>query len=181
MAKTGFGGGSGQQSISVPQGDALQAMFAKLDGINGESKDAKHTDWIDVLAWGFGIDQAASTSFGSGVTTGKANVDQFWFTHYADKATATLWQKSLEGKSIGKLQFHACRIANGSVDTYLDVTMENVVLSQIVVQGSADSPRTLEKVFCSFTKMQAESKAQDEKGSLVAGGNMTWDIKKSTA
>ncbi|MFE8647233.1 Hcp family type VI secretion system effector [Sphingomonas sp. NCPPB 2930] len=176
MAKIGFG--SVAHSIQAPQGDSLQAMYIKPDGIDGESKDSKHSGWIDVLAWGFNIDQASSSAFGAGVTTGKANVDQLWFDHYVDKATATLWQKAVEGKSLSKVQLHCARIS-GDMGTYLDVTLENVIVSQISVQGAASSPRVIERVGLSFTKMKAESKAQDEKGSLVAGGNMTWDIKQN--
>jgi type VI secretion system secreted protein Hcp len=178
MAIAGFGSGAAQ-TVTAPQGDSLQAMYLKVDGIDGESKDSKHTNWIDVLAWGFNIDQASSASFGSGVTTGKANVSGMWVDHYVDKATATLWQKSLEGKSIGKVQLHCCRIS-GDMGTYLDVTFENVVVTQITVQGATNSPRVVERATFTGTKMKAESKAQDEKGSLVAGGNMTWDIKKNT-
>ncbi len=178
MAKTGFGDGG--QVLQAPQGDSLQAMYIKLDGIDGESKDSKHSSWIDVLAWGFGIDQASSTAFGSGVTTGKANVDQLWFDHYVDKATATLWLKAVEGKALSKAQLHCCRIS-GEMGTYLDVTIENVIVSQVHVQGATNSPRVIERIGLSFTKIKAESKAQDEKGSLVAGGNMTWNVKLNAA
>ena len=30
-------------------------MFLKIDGIKGESKDSKHKDEIDVLAWSWGL------------------------------------------------------------------------------------------------------------------------------
>jgi type VI secretion system secreted protein Hcp len=178
MAHAGFG--QGNQVLSAPVGDSLQAMFVKLDGINGESKDSKHSDWIDVLAWGFGIDQASSSAFGAGVTTGKANVSTLWIDHYADKATATLWQKALEGKSIGKGTLECCRIS-GDMGTYLKVELENVIIANVTVMGASNSPRTIERIQMSFTKIKAESKAQDEKGSLVAGGNMTWDVKQNKA
>jgi type VI secretion system secreted protein Hcp len=180
MAHAGFG--QGNQVLSAPVGDSLQAMFMdmKSAGINGESKDSKHTDCIDVLAWGFGIDQASSSAFGAGVTTGKANVSSLWFDHYADKATATLWQKALEGKSLSKATLECCRIS-GDMGTYLKVEVENVVIVNITVMGATNSPRTIERVQLAFTKIKAESKAQDEKGALVAGGNMTWDVKQNKA
>lgn len=181
MATTGFGTGAGQQKILAPTGDALQAMFVKFDGVDGESMDASHTNWIDVLSSRWGVAQASSASFGSGVTTGKANVDEFCFVKYVDKASASLWQKSLEGKSISKVEFHGCRIAGGKIEPYLMVTLENVVVSQIALEGSADSPRLMEEIRCSFTKMKAESKSQNVQGQLQAGGNMTWDIKKNQA
>ena len=40
--------------------------FLKIDGIPGESADAKHKDWIDVLSYGFGIQQPTSAYSATG-------------------------------------------------------------------------------------------------------------------
>jgi type VI protein secretion system component Hcp len=60
------------------------------------------------------------------------------------------------------------------------MTLENCVVSSVRVEGATNSPRVIARVGLSFTKMKTETKAQNEKGSLVAGGNMTWDIKRNT-
>ena len=43
--------------------------FLKLDGIPGESTDAKHKGEIDVLAFSWGVSQSGSTAPGGGVAT----------------------------------------------------------------------------------------------------------------
>ena len=41
-------------------------FFLKIDGIPGESTDAKHKDEIDVLSWSWGANQTGTMSYGGG-------------------------------------------------------------------------------------------------------------------
>ena len=41
-------------------------MFIKIDKIDGESKDAKHKNEIDVLSWSWGASQSGSFHVGGG-------------------------------------------------------------------------------------------------------------------
>jgi type VI secretion system secreted protein Hcp len=43
------------------------AIFLKIDGVPGESQDAKHKDEIDVLAWSWGLNRT--------VSEGKVNIE----------------------------------------------------------------------------------------------------------
>ena len=38
--------------------------FLQITGIPGESKEAKHKDWIDVLSWSFGESNPATPAVG---------------------------------------------------------------------------------------------------------------------
>ena len=50
---------------------ALVDYFLKIDGIPGESGDAKHKDEIQVLSFSFGESQAGTMAFGGGGGAGK--------------------------------------------------------------------------------------------------------------
>ena len=65
-------------------------MFIKIDGIKGESKDKKHKDEIDVLAWSWGMSQSGTFHTGGGGGAGKVNVQDLSFTKWVDKASAAL-------------------------------------------------------------------------------------------
>ena len=49
-------------------------MFLKLDDVKGESRDNKHKDEIDVLAWSWGVSQSGTMHTGGGGGAGKVNV-----------------------------------------------------------------------------------------------------------
>ncbi len=40
--------------------------FLKVDGIPGESQDSKHTSWIEILSYSWGVAQRATGSSSSG-------------------------------------------------------------------------------------------------------------------
>ena len=64
--------------------------FLKLDGISGESKDSKHKDWIDVLAWSFGESNPGTLGTGGGGGAGKVQMQDIHFTTKVNKASPTL-------------------------------------------------------------------------------------------
>lgn len=61
MKRTAFGTASLAAAITIglvmPVEQLSAAVFAKYDGIDGESTDAGHKDWIDVLSWSWELDQ----------------------------------------------------------------------------------------------------------------------------
>ena len=75
-------------------------MFIKLDGIKGESRDAKHKGEIDVLAWSWGLSNSGTMHMGGGGGAGKANVQDISFTKYVDAGSADLQLSCANGKHL---------------------------------------------------------------------------------
>ena len=50
------------------------ALFLKVDGADGESKESAHKDWIDVDSFSWGIDQPSQAHTGGGLGAGKVSV-----------------------------------------------------------------------------------------------------------
>lgn len=46
-------------------------IFLKIDGIEGESQNANHKKWIDVLSFNWGAQQPGNMSVGGGGGAGK--------------------------------------------------------------------------------------------------------------
>ena len=61
-------------------------IFAKIGDIKGESPDDKHKGEIEVLSWSWGVTQSGTMAHGGGGGEGKANFNDFNFTHHIDKA-----------------------------------------------------------------------------------------------
>ena len=45
---------------------AITNMFLKLNGLDGESMDEDHKDWIEVESFSWGVDNPASFAIGQG-------------------------------------------------------------------------------------------------------------------
>ncbi len=102
--------------------------FLKLSGIPGESTDEKHKDWIEVLSWNWGLsNDLLPTLEGSGSSTpGKIKppsvvVRDISITKTADRATALLMMRVVNGQHIAEGKIEACR-ATGEKQKYLELS-----------------------------------------------------------
>lgn len=157
---------------------SLQDFFIKIDGIPGESKDSKHSGQIDVLAWGYSVQQTSTSHGGGGSGAGKANFSEFTFTHYIDKATPNLMKYCASGKHIDTVVLTCCKVGGGSQE-YMKVTLNEVLITHVSPEGSITDPRVTEQVGMSYGKIKVEVKEQNADGSMGAAVTGTWDVKQN--
>jgi type VI secretion system secreted protein Hcp len=152
--------------------------FLKVDGIEGESPDSKHSKEIQLLSFSFGADQPASSSSGGGAGTGKVNMHDLSVLKQVDKASPKLLVACATGQHIASAVLTA-RKAGGDQQDYMTVTLSDVVISSVQASGQAagGDGAPSEQVSLNFTKINFEYKEQGKDGSLkgtVAGG---FDVK----
>ena len=64
--------------------------FIKLEGIKGESADAKHKDEIDIESWSWGETMASKSGPGGGAGAGKVQMQDFHFVMRLNRASPVL-------------------------------------------------------------------------------------------
>jgi type VI secretion system secreted protein Hcp len=76
--------------------------YLKIEGINGESEDDKHKQWIEVSNVMYAIHQprAETVSTAGGLTSGRAELHPITFQKLADIASPVLLQTCAAGKTI---------------------------------------------------------------------------------
>jgi type VI secretion system secreted protein Hcp len=154
--------------------------FLKIDGIPGESTDDKHKDWIELLSYSFGMDQpsSATDSSAGGGTTERVDIQDFEVVKHLDKASTKLYENCCTGKHIATVTMELCR-AGGDKLKYLEVKMENVVISRAKSTGKSESTDGFptESVSFNFGKVKwtytQQKRADGSGGGNVAGG---WDL-----
>jgi type VI secretion system secreted protein Hcp len=154
--------------------------FLKIDGIPGESTDDKHKDWIEILSYDLGMDQpsSATDSSAGGGTTERVNIHDFAVVKHLDKASAKLYENCCNGKHIANVTLELCR-AGGDKLKYLEVKMENVVISKANSNGASQASDGFptENVSFNFAKVKwtytQQKRADGSGGGNVAGG---WDL-----
>ena len=82
---------------AVGADDPVRA-FLKIDGIKGESTNAKHIDEIDVAAFKLGVLQSLSTTGGGGAGTGKATFAPITVFKGIDSASPLLFLHCATGQ-----------------------------------------------------------------------------------
>ena len=148
--------------------------FLNIDGIQGESQDDKHKDWIEILSFSHAITQPASATKGSagGATTSRSEHADYSVTKYIDKASPKLHEACSTGKHFSKVKIEMCR-AGGTQLPYLVVNMEEVIISSVSAAGAAGSNEfPTESVSFNYAKIDwtyTQQKRKDGSG----GGNVT--------
>ena len=114
------------------------AIFAKYDGIDGESKDANHSQWIDVISLDWGVRQPDRANSGGSRRRAAAIVEDMFLTMDYGKASPKLQEKCLKGAVIPKLEIEFTASYGGARATYLRYELKNVLIKSFQTETSED-------------------------------------------
>lgn len=153
--------------------------FLKIDGIDGESQDAKHKGEIDLQSFSWGASNTGSHAAGGGGGAGKVQMQDFHFTMRVNKATPKLMLACASGEHIKKAVL-TCRKAGKEQQEFVKVTFSDLLVSSYQTGGSggADVLPT-ESISLNFAKVELEYKEQKADGSLGGAIQAGWDLKKN--
>ena len=154
--------------------------FLKIDGIKGESADAKHKDEIDIESFSWGMSEAAVHQTGGGSGAGKVSISDFNFMMQFNVASPALMKSCATGQHI-KLATLTCRKAGKDQQEFLTIKFSDVLVSSYQTSGSAGDDRPTDSVSLNFAKIEVEYKQQAKDGTLGPGGKFGFDIKSNKA
>src|SRR6478752_5281026 len=118
-------------------------MFIKIGALKGESRDSKHKEEIDILAWSWGASNSGSAHMGGGAGAGKVNVQDISFTKYIDKSSPSLFLSCANGKHIPTATL-VVRKAGEKPLEYLKLELTEVLVSSVSTGGSGGEDRLTE-------------------------------------
>jgi type VI secretion system secreted protein Hcp len=150
--------------------------FLKIEGIDGESKDSKHANEIDVISWSFGATQLGSMAGGGGGGAGKVSMQDFTFQMQMCKATPKLLLHCANGKHIPSAIFTA-RKAGETQQEYMKVKFTDILVSSYQTGGGGENP--MESISLNFAKIEFEYREQKADGTLDGPIPAGWDLKKN--
>lgn len=152
-------------------------VYLKIEGINGESTDDKHKDWIEVSNVLYAIHQprAQALSTAGGHTSGRAELYPLSFTKLADIASPVLLQTCAAGKTIAKAVFEFMRAdGDGKPIPYFKIELENLMISNIN-PDSGDGGIISERVHLAYSKIKWNYTRQSIRGGIQGNTSGGWD------
>ena len=153
-------------------------QFMKFDGIEGESKDSKHKNEVDVLSWSWGATQSGSFHTAGGGGSGKVNIQDLSFTKYVDKSSTNLFLKCCDGKHIPNAVLTVRKAGESPVE-YLKITMEPILVTSVSDGGGGGEDRITENITLNFAKVKIEYTEQNADGSSGATDEKIWNIEEN--
>lgn len=186
---------------------AIVDYFLKIDGIPGESKDDKHKGEVEVHGFAFGSSNTGSSAMGGGAGAGKVQLHELSVSKYIDKSTPKLMEACTTGKHIPSVIL-SCRKQGGSQQEYMKVTLSDVLISQVSIQGGMTaedrwerrsvsnsdsgpgniaetmddlgaSPVPVEQFHMNFSQIDYEYREQDSKGNTKGPVKSGWKVKEN--
>lgn len=159
--------------------DMFINMGAKIKGESRDKVQGPKGD-IDVLAWSWGMSQSGSTHTGGGGGAGKANFQDISFTKYIDAASQALMGSLAKGSHIDKVVLLVRKAGEGQ-QKYIEITMEEVLVTSVSTGGSGGEDRLTENVTLNFAKVAFDYFKQDAKGATASAGIFKWNIAENVA
>ncbi len=144
------------------------AAFARYDGVDGESVDAHHDRWIDVLSLDWGVHKPGGASTGQSRRRGAAVVEDMILTFEYEKACPKLLEKCLKGEVVPKLDIELTATYGGARVTYLKYELTNVVVTsyQINASGNDEDGPPVVAVASNFEEVKVTYTEFDDTGTV---------------
>lgn len=161
----------------APQSFAATDMFLKIDGVRGESVDRVHADEIDVLAWSFGASQSGTKRAGGGGRAGKVKIQDLSITKYIDSATPPLMRAVATGERYKQATLTLRRAGTHDKQAeYFVITMDQVLVTNVSVGGSAGEDRPTEDITLNFKKFELRYYPQAADGTARSAIDFAFNI-----
>jgi type VI secretion system secreted protein Hcp len=155
----------------------LVDYFLKIDGIPGESQDAKHKDEIQLLSWSWGESQAGATAARGGLGAGRVQFENFVFTTNMSKASLPLFKACANGNRIKNAVFTARKAGKAQQDFY-KITFSDILVTNYQTSGSSQSNTLpIDSFSFNYSKVELEYKMQNLDGSLGGPIKAGYDLK----
>jgi type VI secretion system secreted protein Hcp len=148
--------------------------FLKLDGIEGESTDAKHKGLLDIESWSWGESQSGSHSAGGGGGVGKVEMEDLHIVTKVSKASPKLMLACATGEHIKKATL-ICRKAGKDQQEYFKIELSELLVSSYRTGNGGLTPT--DQFSLNFAKIEFEYKPQNGDGSLGNAVKAGYDLK----
>jgi type VI secretion system secreted protein Hcp len=149
--------------------------FLKIDGIQGESRDAKHKGEIDLESFSWAEVNTGSHAGGSGGGAGKVEIQDLHVVMKMNKASPLLFLACATGQHLKQAILTARKAGKAQLE-FLVFKFTDLLVSSYQTGGSAGEAPTDQLSF-NFARIEVEYRPQKPDGSLDTPVKAGWDVK----
>lgn len=148
-------------------------MFLKIDGIKGESVDAKHKGDIDIEAFSWGVSNSGSPT-GGGAGAGKATFEDLSFVARTSAASPQLFLATASGKHMKEAML-TVRHAGKQQLEYIKIKLTELNISSYQ-QSASGSDGPTDTFSLRFARIDFSYAPQRPDGTLDTPIVAGWDV-----
>lgn len=150
-------------------------IYMKYTGIDGDTTAEGHASWIDCgsFTWGVGRGISSPTGGSADRESSAPSISEITITKNQDNATVKLLQAALEGEGV-EVTIDFCKTDKGKLETYLQYTLENTMVSGYSVSSGGDRPA--ESLSLNFTKVRCKLTSMTSSNADGSPENVAYDL-----
>lgn len=176
-----FGSSSGETpdiTISSTNSKTGSAMYIQITGIDGESTDKDHKDWIDVLSFSMGMADPGGGATGATRRRGDVVIEDIVVVKELDKSSPKLMEKCAMGGVIPSLVLEVCGGSDESSFTYYKYELENVMVTSFYCGGSTAEGVPVETITLNYEEITVTYTETDSTGKSKGNVEFTWKVEE---
>jgi type VI secretion system secreted protein Hcp len=154
------------------------AIFAKYDGIDGESRDPNHNNWVEVLSLEWAVSAPAGGVTGAGRRRGAPEIEPMVLTFEYEKGAPKLLEKSLKGMAIPELEIELTATFGGARATYLRYELTNVRITsyEFIASGDDEEGPPTVAVANDFEEIKVTYTELDHEGTNLGNVELDYEV-----
>lgn len=159
------------------------AAYLYIEGIKGESKDAGHEDWINLLS----VEQAMHRPMAGGVSGAARHrastiFDDVVVMKEVDASTPKLAEAIADGKHFPVVKIHLCTSSEGGTRIpYLQWELKNVRVTDYNVSATGDEGVVpTEQIAFNFEEIKQVYDKLDKENKSQGKVEYTWKVEEGT-
>jgi type VI secretion system secreted protein Hcp len=154
--------------------------FLKIDGIDGDSTDSKHKDWIEIQSFSWGLERTEGPGGGPGGGAGRAVPEDAQFVAGVSVASPRLFQACAAGQHLREANLSVVRSGEQQTEFY-KWRLTDVLVSSYHTAGDAGSDEVPADQFSlDFGRIEYSFRPQNADGSAGSPVEASWDFVKNT-
>jgi type VI secretion system secreted protein Hcp len=160
----------------APAWAAGEECFLRVDGVTGDSMDARHRGEIELVSWSLGMANppSAAASAGGGPPP-HVEFQPLRITQHIDRAVPALFLLGATAQHVQSAVL-TCRRAGREAAEYLKITLQEVLVTGVRLGDSAQAPPAAEATLV-YARITIEYRPQMPDGSLGPPTVSGWDVR----
>jgi type VI secretion system secreted protein Hcp len=143
-------------------------VFARIDGIAGDSEQVGFVGAVEVLsyAWGITVAHTPAGSIGDGVGTPRPQVQDLLLTARSSSASPQLFLACATGRQLRDVRLDVARAGGGGLQVVAAFRLEEVRIVGFATSGSDGADAGVDTVTFDFRRLTSSYARQRPDGSL---------------
>ena len=166
-------------TLAAAAAAAADELFLKLDGVQGDSRDARHKDEIDILSYSASMaGPFAPSASGTAPATGKAVCGPVRIMKYLDRASPRLMLYAARGDHIPRATISFRKAGSKSGNDYYRVTLDDVLVTDVQQTGQGGTryaENASEVVSLMGRRITWDFATQGPDGAFTGSAKSNWD------